>query len=134
MLKANLHKDSGILLLRPSGKLMAADFENLAKLVDPYISKNKKLKGLMIEAEKFPGWNDFAAMVSHVRFVKDHHKLIEKIAVVSDDNFLSKAPAVAKHFVRAKVQHFELARRDEAMAWISKGEQPRRPESTETHF
>lgn len=130
MITAELRRDSGILTLKPSGKLEAQDFANLTKLVDPFISENKRLKGIIIEAERFPGWKDFAALSSHVSFIREHHKLIEKIAVVSDDKFLSKAPEVAKHFVRAKIRHFDLAQRSEALKWITASEQAQPSEQT----
>lgn len=130
MVHAELLKESGILILKPEGKFEATDFENISKLVDPYISENNSLNGLMIEAKEFPGWNDFAALVSHIRFVKDHHKVIKKIAMVSDNSFLSKAPEVAKHFVQAKVQHFETSRRTEALAWLGQTDATTRPEQT----
>jgi len=130
MVHTELLRDEGILILKPEGKLEAADFENISKLVDPYIQEHNSLNGLMIEAKEFPGWNDFAALLSHIRFVKDHHKLIEKIAMVSDNSFLSKAPEVAKHFVHAKVQHFESSKRAEALAWLGLRDATKRPEQT----
>ena len=40
--------------------------------------------GLVIEITSFPGWESIGAMASHFRFVRDHHKHIKKIAVVTD--------------------------------------------------
>lgn len=128
MIKAELLKDAGILLISPQGKLAASDFAILSKIVDPYIVENKNLNGLMIEAKEFPGWSDFAALVSHIRFVKNHHSVIEKVAVVSDDTFLSKAPAVAKHFIKAQIQHFDPSQRDAAMVWLGATTAKKAPE------
>lgn len=108
----------GILVIRPKGRLEAADFENLAREVDPYIEANGRLHGLMIAAEAFPGWADFAAFVAHLRFVRDHHRKIEKVAVVSDSNFLSVAPKVATHFVHADLRHFSESQGEAAFAWL----------------
>src|SRR6476646_1755084 len=95
-----------VLLLRPHGRLEAADFETVAREVDPYVEANGKLHGILLDAAAFPGWKDFAALIAHLRFVRDHHRKIEKVAVVSDSTVLSVAPKVAAHFVQAELRHF----------------------------
>ena len=79
----------------------------------------------MIDAESFPGWRDFAALLAHMKFVKDHHRNIEKIAAVSDSSFLAIAPKIASHFVRADVRHFRHSQREEALTWLRKSEKSR---------
>jgi hypothetical protein len=116
-----LLRNEGILLVRPQGPIQAGDFESIAKLVDPYIEEKGKLRGVMIEAQAFPGWDTFAALLSHLRFVRDHHRLISKIAAVSDSAILSILPQLAKHFVKADVRHFNANDRDAALAWLREG-------------
>ena len=118
MLAHELLSDRGILLLRPQGPIQAGDFESIANLVDPYIEQTGGLHGVMIEAPSFPGWDSFAALVSHLRFVRDHHRLITKIAVVSDNAVLSIAPQIAKHFVKAELRNFSPSNRESALAWL----------------
>jgi hypothetical protein len=118
MVDHELRPSEGILIIRPKGRLEASDFEGLAREVDPYIEANGKLHGLMVAAEAFPGWKDFAALVAHLRFVRDHHRKIEKVAVVSDSSFLSFAPKVAAHFVKADLRHFPHSDADAALAWL----------------
>jgi len=50
--------------------------------------------------------------------VRDHHRLIGKIAAVSDSAVLSLAPQIAKHFVKAEIRHFSGNERAAALAWI----------------
>jgi hypothetical protein len=121
MLRHELLADPGILILRPEGALRAEDFAALGAAVDPYIEQHGGLKGLMIEAPSFPGWENFAGLVSHLRFVRDHHRLIRRIAVVSDSTLLAFAPKLASHFVSAEVRAFDGAERAAALAWIEGG-------------
>ena len=79
MFKSELLKDKGVLIVSPVGPLARSDFEHLAEEVDPYIEKNGRLHGLMVYAESFPGWADFAALLSHLKFVRDHQSKIEKV-------------------------------------------------------
>jgi hypothetical protein len=118
MIEAQLFRADGVVVVLPSVALTAVDFEQLAALVDPYIDANGELKGLMIVAERFPGWESFGALVGHIRFVREHHRRIRRIAAVSDGAILSILPALGKHFVQAEVRHFPFAERDGAMLWL----------------
>jgi stage II sporulation SpoAA-like protein len=118
MLNHELLRDEGVLILRPQGPLEAADFTSLASVIDPYIQEHGTLRGIMVDAPSFPGWDSFAALVSHLRFVREHHRLIGKVAAVSDSPVLSVAPQLAKHFVKAEVRHFSAGERSTALAWL----------------
>jgi hypothetical protein len=118
MISYELLRDEGILIISPEGRLESADFERLAQEVDPYITEKGKLAGLMIYAEAFPGWDDVGALISHLKFVKDHHKLIRKVAAVTDSTFLSIMPRVVDHFVSAEVRHFDYRDKEVALEWL----------------
>ena len=118
MIHHELLRARGILIVKPDGRLSAEDFASVAATVDPYLEQNGTLRGLLLEAPSFPGWQDFAGLLSHLRFVRDHHRKIRRIAVVSDSAFLSVAPKVANHFVSAELKTFEAGARDAALAWI----------------
>ena len=102
MLKYELNRAESILIIMPHGPLKSSDFEKLVQEVDPYIKENGKLNGLMIYTKSFPGWDNFAAFLSHIKFVKNHHQKIKKIAAVTDSSFISILPQVANHFIRPK--------------------------------
>jgi hypothetical protein len=119
MIAHELLRDKGILIVKPEGPLEKTDFETLAREVDPYIEAQGKLNGLLISAKLFPGWKNFAALVSHLRFVKNHHQKIKKVAAVTDSGFLSIMPHIATHFVDAEVQHFEYRDKDHALEWLT---------------
>jgi len=115
------HKSEGILIVTPKAPLAKEDFEGLTAEVDPYIEATGNLRGLLIEAESFPGWEDFGGFLSHFRFVREHHRKIAKVAVVSDGAILSVAPKVADHFVSAEIRHYPGGERDAAMSWLREG-------------
>ena len=119
MISYELLRDRGILIVTPEGPLDKTDFEALAREVDPYIEAQGKLNGLLIAARLFPGWKDFAALLSHLRFVKNHHQKIKKVAAVTDSGFLSVMPHIVDHFVDAEVKHFAYRDKDCALDWLS---------------
>jgi len=121
VIQHELLRDRGILILKPEGPLRAEDFAALAGVVDPYIEEHGELKGLLIDAPSFPGWENFSALLSHLRFVRDHHRRIQRIAVVSDSTLLAIGPKIADHFVSAEVRAFDATDRAAARAWIETG-------------
>ncbi len=118
MISHELLGDEGILILTPVGPLESDDFAALARVVDAYISKEGALTGVMIYAESFPGWEDFGALISHFRFVKNNVGDIGKVAAVTDSQFLSIMPKIIDHFVSADVRHFDFKDRDAALEWL----------------
>jgi hypothetical protein len=118
MIQHQLIDDESILLVVPQGPLASDDFKALAAEVDPAIERSGRLQGIMIEAQSFPGWEDFGAMTAHLRFVREHHRNIRRIAVVSDSPVLTFLPRLASHFVAAEVRHFAHAQREGAMGWL----------------
>jgi hypothetical protein len=60
-------------------------------------------------------------MVNHLRFVRDHHKRIKRIAVVTDSHLGDVAERIASHFVSAEIKHFPAGQVEAARQWISTG-------------
>ncbi len=118
MIIAELNEDTGILEVRPTGKLEVADFERLGMLADPYIERHGELPGLLLQIDKFPGWENFAGMIKHFRFVREHHKKVRRIAIVTDTPAGKVAENVFNHFVAATIKTFPAGHADEARAWI----------------
>ncbi len=70
----------------------------------------------MIVTDDFPGWENISGFLIYIKFVRDHHKLIAKVADVSSSSLLSKLPVIANHFVAAEVKDFDEG--SKAMAWL----------------
>lgn len=118
MIEHSLDASNSILLVRPKSALEAADFVQLAKTVDPHIEKTGGLAGLIVEAPSFPGWESFGALTAHMRFVRDHHKRIRKVAVVTDSALGNVAERLASHFVSAEIRRFKAGELESARQWV----------------
>ena len=118
MIEHTLDTAHAILHVRPRSSLTGEDFVELAKTVDPYIEKTGGLAGLIIEAPTFPGWKSLGAMATHFRFVRDHHKHIKRIAVVTDSVLGDVAERLTSHFVSAEIKHFPAGELEAAKQWI----------------
>lgn len=119
MLTHSLDRVSGILQVRPQAPLETADFDSLAAEVDPFIESAGGLNGLLIEAPTFPGWENLGALLRHLTFVREHHREIAKVALVTDSKLGDLAERVASHFVSAQIRHFPGTEMDQARAWLA---------------
>jgi hypothetical protein len=114
-------RDQDILVITTQGPLEQADFETIAKKVDPVIISKGKVTGLMINMKSFPGWRNFTAFAAHLKFVKDHHRGIERIAVVTDSGLLKIIPGIAGYFVHPKIRVFGFKQKKQALSWLETG-------------
>ena len=118
MLKYTLDTEHGILFVQLMDALQEDDFAELAKAADPYIEQTGGLAGILIESPSFPGWESIGALVAHFRFVRDHHKNIKKVALVTDSALGKAAEQLASHFVSAEIRHFRVVGLDAAKRWV----------------
>ncbi len=118
MVNVDFDEKNGIVTLTPSGALKEEDFAKVAEMVDPYIAEHGELGGLIIYTREFPGWEDFSALITHIRFVKDHHKHIDKVALVSDMTIHDFTASMVNHFVNAEVASFDFNGLADAKSWM----------------
>lgn len=121
MIEYDLDTEHSILEVRPKSALDKADFVELANAVDPQIEAHGDLAGLIISASSFPGWDSFGSMVTHFRFVRDHHKHVKRVAVVTDSPLGDVAEHLTSHFVSAEIRHFPGGQVEQARQWIANG-------------
>src|SRR5215469_1706585 len=111
--------DSGVIVMDVKQALRRQDFDALAAAADAWIEAHGSLKGIVIHARQFPGWENFGSLVRHVHFVRDHHRKVQRIALAADSKLASLAPQMAEHFIQAEVKNFSYDQLDSAIAWAS---------------
>jgi hypothetical protein len=60
--------------------------------------------------------------LAHLKFVKNHHRHIAKVAAVTDSGFLTIMPSIVSHFVHAQVRHFDYDDKESALKWLQSRE------------
>ncbi|MEP7154844.1 MAG: STAS/SEC14 domain-containing protein [Betaproteobacteria bacterium] len=118
MLDYSIMEPEGILLLKPGAPLSREDFAGLTTVVDTYLEDHARLHGVLIHAKDFPGWEDMGGFTAHMHFVHDHHKKVERIAVVTDSVIAGLVESLGKHFIAAEVKKFDFDRYAEAFTWL----------------
>ncbi len=124
MINIEINEAKGIAILQPDTLvgLTQADFKEVTDRIDGYLKEHDRLQGLVIIADRFPGWDSLKAFSSHIKLIKDHHKIINRLALVSDSPLLTAAPHLVDHFVNARVRHFGLSDVKEAKTWVTEAE------------
>ncbi len=118
MIDCSILQPEGILVLKPRGPLSEEDFGGVSAAVDSYLSDHAGLHGVMIHAKGFPGWKNFGGFLAHMHFVRDHHRKVERVAIVTDSPVASTAQAIGKHFTSADVMHFPFVEDAKALDWL----------------
>jgi hypothetical protein len=111
--------ENGIAILEPKGELSSDDFKSISNVIDPYIQKHGKLQGAVIYVQSFPGWDSFAALSSHIHFIKEHHKKISRLAICTDSVIGNFAESIGNIFVNAEIKKFDYKDFNEAEIWAS---------------
>ena len=117
-MKVTLECDAKIAILEPTESLSKDDFLYAKSIIDPFIEKEGKLNGIIIYTKDFPGWESFSGFVTHMEFIKEHHKHIKKLAFVTDSFVGEMAERIGSHFVSAEVKNFDYNALDKAKEWI----------------
>jgi hypothetical protein len=113
--------EAGVLVVELTGPLRAEDFDALALVVDPWIEARGELRGVVVHAREFPGWENLGSFLRHLRFVRDHHRRVRRVALCAGGTLAALVPRLAEHFVEAELRHFGYDDLDSAIAWASRG-------------
>lgn len=121
MLQFKRLDDRKILIITVDGPLEETDFAKFAEQIEADGTLQERPARLMIQTESFPGWESFEAFVAHLKFISEHHQQIERIAIVTDSEFLKIMPHIAGLLVHPKIRQFGLGEKDEALGWLETG-------------
>jgi hypothetical protein len=80
MLSVQVDEAKGVAILEPQGALSKDDFARAAKAI-------------VVRLERFPGWDSFGALASHLKFVRGHHRKVRRVALCTE---LAKAWAAGE--------------------------------------
>ena len=116
MIELSAHHDYW--LIEPRGPLSRDDFAAIAKQIDPVIESDGRVDGLIIKTRTFPGWEGLDDLIEHFRFISDHQRAIDRVALVTDTPLAQVFPAIVSHFVSADVRQFDFDDYDAAVAWM----------------
>lgn len=121
----HLIEQAGVLVVEVREAFRAQDFDALALTVDSWLEGHGELQGIVIHSREFPGWENLGSLIRHVRFVRDYHRKVKRLALSADSQLASLAPRLAEHFVAAEVKSFPYESLQDAIAWAASKSTPR---------
>jgi hypothetical protein len=101
----------------PTGRLTEDDFDQLAARVDPMIRQSGQIR-LLIDASEFAGWVNFRAFRTHMRFIGDHQRQVERLAAIVAHRWQHRLVSVVGVFVHPEVRAFDTSHGCDAVRWI----------------
>jgi hypothetical protein len=113
----HLQADSGVIVVELKEALRVHDFDALAFTTDTWFEAHGKLHGVVIHCHEFPGCENLRSVLRHVRFRRDPHRKVERVALAAYSKLASVVPHVAEHFAEAEVKSFRFDELDAAIAW-----------------
>jgi hypothetical protein len=113
--------EAGVIVVEVKEPLRSEDFDSLAVTADTWIDAHGTLNGIVLHAKSFPGWGNFESLITHIRFFRDHHRKVKRVALAADGEIASIGPALARHFVQAEINEFSYHDLDAAISWAQGG-------------
>lgn len=122
MINLDVTPDSNIVKAKIVGEMQAEDWDTAAPTIDQLINDYGNIN-LFLDATEFKGWDDLKAAKAHLSFVKNHHKKIDRVALVTGKNWQHWIAGAASVFVDAELKAFEDNQRNLAADWVQGNEQ-----------
>ena len=120
-MKIEARAGDNIFVVTPDSPITHDEIESLNREVGDYINTHDKVPNLVINAAGgIPSWKDFDALSSHIRFVRDHHRLVAKVALVTDSELIRLVRPMVDVFVAAKIRRFAANELDKACQWAAR--------------
>jgi hypothetical protein len=114
----NAQFDSDVLVLRPDGPITKDDVAALTRTADEYLANHAKISGVVVHAQRFPGFASVGAFADYARFIADHHARVRRVALVTDSALAPVAEFMANHVVGVEMQHYSFADDAAALSWL----------------
>lgn len=118
MMSCTVFDDTGVALLELADQVGQADLEEAAGVINGYLDGHSQIDGLVVHAEFFPWWADFANQVQHLKLNRSHEQQIDRVAICSDSEMADLLPKIGAHFTGAEVRAYKGEEVSEAMHWV----------------
>ena len=118
MLVVTYDESKSIVILEPDGNLTDDNFMLACNIVDTHIELKNSIIGIIVITKEFTNWDSFADLLQHLVFVRDYHRKIKHIALVSDTTVVGFADRMIRHFSQAEVCSFPYNNFEHARKWM----------------
>lgn len=108
----------GVLLLDVKNPFTDNDFDVISSIVDPYFLSNGELRGVIINAKKFPYWTSAENRSQYIYFASRNHHKFKKVALGMGGFFIKIVARIGRSRVRPELKIFKYNQIEKAQDWI----------------
>jgi hypothetical protein len=112
--------DSGIVLIRASGRLSKADYDRFVREFER-IARARGPVRMLIQLEDFHGW-DLPALWEDLKFDTTHQNDMGRVAIVGDKAWQEWGTRLSKPFFKAEMRYFDHDKAADARAWLTESQ------------
>jgi hypothetical protein len=104
--------------VRLLGRLDPSAYRTVTPHLDAFIARHERIR-LLLDLREFQGWEGIEALRDHFVLVRDHHRAVERVAVVGDRDWEKRLAKVVSKFIDAEVRHFSANELPGAEKWVT---------------
>ena len=110
---------TGVVVVEVDRPLRVADVDAVAAALDDELRDAHELRGLVLHAPGFPGWENLPALWRHLGLVAGHQHRIRRLALAVDGAVPVVGATVADAALHPAARHFHHDELDAAIAWAA---------------
>ncbi len=111
-------REGDVVTARLIGKLDPGAYVGANEEIDNLMSHAEHVR-LVLDLREFDGWSGLSALGDHLSLVRDHYRVLERIAIVADKAWQKMAGKIMARFVNAQTRFFDSGDYDGAVAWVA---------------
>src|SRR6478735_3987662 len=81
-----------VVALTPQGALTEEDFDRVGEAIDGHMNERDAAPNILVHVHGIPHWASLSAMSRHFHLVKEHQRMVKKVAFVGDVGLLGALP------------------------------------------
>lgn len=109
---------NGALHVALLGKLDPSAFAGEAEDMNAFIRRNDRFR-LLVDLREFDGWQGLGALWQHLGIVRDHYRLLDRVAVVGESRWHRLALSGLGRLSGAEARYFDRDAFDDARTWVT---------------
>ncbi|RNB80266.1 STAS/SEC14 domain-containing protein [Brevibacillus fluminis] len=117
MLRLIESRNDDVIAVEISEKVTRKDYQEIEGAFQKLVDRHGKIKVLLTLGD-YTGFS-MDVFLAKLDFIKKFYRYCDRIAFVSNRNWLANIVDIEKHFIKANVKHFEPAQQDEAWSWLA---------------
>lgn len=119
MIGLQITEQNSIIHATPLGRISESDIKDtVGPQVDKMLRRYAHIKGVLIDASDFEGWEDFSAFIAHMAFIRDHHDKIGKVAIMNCHKYRDVLQYVTALVPDTKFHFYDKQQEEEAEQWL----------------